>query len=171
MKLKPEELWFSTLTSQTFKRELKLGEKVSIETADYSVWQHHVQQLAQAEQNVQILAYMFIYAFTMCAFWHQHQHWGILRRSQCIKATIIYSNQEFLKSCWYCRSEKLPNVDRTWQNDSSVVLLRFCYSQDFLELNLCISHQKIKNTSKEMPEKPLSSSSLDLAECDTLVTF
>jgi len=52
-----------------------------------------------------------------------------------------------------------------------MLLLCFCYSQDFLEFNLRISHQKIQNTSKEMPEKPLSSSSLDLAESDQNVNF
>lgn len=65
LKLKPEELWFSTLASESFRRELKLGEKVSIETADDSVWQHCV-QLAQAEQDVQKQVCMFIYAFSMC---------------------------------------------------------------------------------------------------------
>lgn len=82
-----------------------------------------------------------------------------------------YSNQELLKSSWHHRSEKLPNVDRTGQNNSPVVLLCFCYSQDFLQLPLCVSHQKIQNTSKETPEKPLSSSSLNFAEHDTFVTF
>lgn len=43
--------------------------------------------------------------------------------------------------------------------------------QDFLEHKLHVSPLKMQNISKEMPENPLSSSSLNLAECDTLVTF
>lgn len=50
-----------------------LRAKVSIETADDSFWQNHVQQLTQAEQNVQIQACMSRYDFTMCSCWHQDQ--------------------------------------------------------------------------------------------------
>lgn len=43
----------------------RLGAKVSIETADDSFWQNHVQQFIEAEQNVQIQAHFSRYDFSV----------------------------------------------------------------------------------------------------------
>lgn len=98
----------------------------------------------------------------MCSCWHQDQYWVILRRSQCIKATIIYATIQ-IKRFSNLLLLQVWKSTRCWQDKESPALrFYFWYSQDFLELKLRISHEKIQNTLKKCLKSliPLSLCSL-----------